>query len=103
VITTTIRLLFNLKYGTSVRGKTYQARYLSHSSQRIPMEHRAPGPSVPLTLTWEVVLLMGEGVRPRSRIGQTGLEELMMRLTQLTDSLELRALTHDVKPRALTI
>lgn len=43
-----------------------------------------------------------QGVRYRSRIGQIGMEKLMMRLAQLIDTPELKALTHEVKARALT-
>ena len=35
----TVKLLFNLKYGTIIRRKTYQANWPSYSSQRIPMDH----------------------------------------------------------------
>ncbi len=43
-----------------------------------------------------------EGVRHRSQIRKIGIEKLMMRLAQLIDTPELRALTHEVKYRTLT-
>lgn len=41
-----------------------------------------------------------EGVRRRSRIRQIGMEKLMIRLAQLIDTLDLKALIHEVEVRA---
>ena len=81
------------------------AEFISDSGVSVPQSVKNYFSAEVLTITGHGKFMLHyvwEGVRHRSGIGTIGMEKLMMRLAQLIDTLELKALTHEVKARVLT-